>query len=85
MAKHNEVNHLHVTKSGEEESKQLKESVPKSTVYKSQNKWSWKAFKVWEMSCVVQVPVMEFSGEFKDWTNLHKDITCMDADTLNHS
>ena len=40
MAKHNEVNHFHVTKSGEEEIKLLKESVPKVTVYK--NKCSWK-------------------------------------------
>lgn len=37
------------------------------------------------MSCVVQVPVMDFSAKFKDWTNLNKDITCMGADTLNHS
>ena len=32
MAKSNEVNHFHVPKSSEEESKLLKESVPKSTI-----------------------------------------------------
>ena len=25
------------------------------------------------MSCVVQIPVTDFSSEFKEWTNLHKD------------
>ena len=64
MAKHNEVNHFQVTKSGEEESKLLKESVPKSTVYK--NKCSWKVFRVWQMSCVVQIAVTDFSGKLKD-------------------
>lgn len=88
MAESNEVNRFRVPKSGEEESKLLKESVPKSTVYK--NKWSAKVFREWQMSRVVKVPVIDSGGVFKDWTNLHKvdtvttDITSMDADTLNY-
>ena len=34
------------------------------TVHK--NKCSWKVFRVWQMSCVVQIPVTDFSGKFKD-------------------
>ena len=90
MAESNGVNRFRVPKSGEEESKLLKESVPKLTVYK--NKWSAKVFREWQMSRVVQVPVIDSGGVFKDWTNsgLHKvdavttDITSKDADTLNY-
>ena len=70
MAESNAVNRFRVSKSGEEESKLLKESVPKSTVYK--NKWSVKVFQEWKMSRVVQVPAIDSGGVFKDWTNLHK-------------
>ena len=42
MAENNAVNRFHVPESGEEESKLVKGSVPKSTVYK--NKWSAKVF-----------------------------------------
>ena len=69
MSESNAVNHFHVPKSSEEESKLLKESVHKSTVYK--NKWSAKVFREWQMSHVVQVPVIDSGGVFKDWTNLH--------------
>ena len=34
------------------------------------------------MTCVVQVPVIDSGGMFKDWTNWHKldtAITCMDS------
>ena len=47
MAESNAVNHFRVPKSGEEESKLLKERVPKLTVY---NKWSAKVFQEWQMS-----------------------------------
>ena len=71
MAESNAVNRFRVPKSGEEESKLLKESVPKSTVYK--NKWSAKVFREWPVSrVVVQVRVIDSGGVFKDWTNLHK-------------
>ena len=42
------------------------------------------------MSHVVQVPVIDSGGVFKDWTDLHKvdtvttDITSIDTDTLNY-
>ena len=67
MAESNAVHRFRVPKSGEEESKLLKESVP---VYK--NKWSAKVFREWQMSRVVQIPVIDSGGVFKDWR-----ITCM--------
>ena len=67
LAESNAVNCFRVPKSGEEESKLLKESVLKSTVHKS--KWSTKVFKEWQMSRVEQVPVIDSGGVFKDWTN----------------
>ena len=70
MAESNAVKRFRVPKSGEEKSKLLKESVPKSTVYK--NKWSAIVFRGWQMSRVVQVPAIVSGGVFKDWTNLHK-------------
>ena len=70
MAESNAVNRFRVPKSSEEESKLLKESVPKSTIYK--NKWSVKVFREWQTGRVVQVPVIYSGGMFKDWTNLHK-------------
>lgn len=85
MAKHNEVlNHFHVTESGEEESELLKESVPKSTVYKNNINGLGKFSEYGNELCTAQVPEMDFV-KFKDWTKLHKDITCMGVDTLNHS
>ena len=62
MAESNAVNRFRVPKSGEEESKVLKESVPKSTVYT--NKWSVKVFREWQMSREVQVPVIYSGGVF---------------------
>ena len=52
-------------------------SKPKSTVYK--NKRSAKVFREWQMSRVVQVPLIDSGGLFKDWTNLHKVDTIIKA------
>lgn len=45
MGESNEVNRFRVPKRFEEESKLLKKSVSKSTVYN--NKWSAKVFREW--------------------------------------
>ena len=51
-------------KTAEDESNLLKESIPKSTVYK--NKWAVKVFREWKASKKVEVPVLDPGGAFKD-------------------
>ena len=46
----------------EEESKLLKKSVSKSTVYN--NKWSAKVFREWQMGRVAELPVIDSGGVF---------------------
>ena len=67
----NEASRFRPPKSGEEESKLLNESVPKSTGYK--NKCALKVFREWQMNREVKVPVMHSGGVFKNWPKLHGD------------
>ena len=75
-------------KTAEDESNLLKESIPKSTVYK--NKWAVKLFREWKASRKVQRPVLDPGGAFKDYSELHKvqplstDLESMDACSLNY-
>lgn len=62
MAERNEVNRFRVPKRFEEESKLLKKSVPKSTVYN--NKWSAKVFRGWQMNRVAELPEIDSGGVF---------------------
>ena len=57
-------------KSAEDETSLLKESIPKSTVYKI--KWAVKVFREWKASRKVKVPVLDPGGALKDYCELHK-------------
>ena len=75
-------------KTAEDESNLLKESIPKSTVYK--NKWAVKVFREWKASKKVEVPVLDPDGAFKDYCELHKvqllstDLGRMNTCSLNY-
>ena len=75
-------------KTAEDESNLLKESIPKSTVYK--NKWAVKVFREWIASRKVEVLVLDPGGAFKDYCELHQvqplstNSESMDACSLNY-
>ena len=75
-------------KTAEDESNLLKESIPKSTVYK--NKWAVKVFRDWIASRKVEVLVLDPGGAFKDYCELHEvqplstNLESMDACSLNY-
>ena len=57
-------------KTGEEESKLLQGSIPKSTAYKT--KWEIKIFHQWQINRKVEGPVLDPGGAFKDYGDLCK-------------
>ena len=58
-------------KTGEEESKLLQGSIPKSTTYKT--KWVIKIFREWQINRKVKVPVLIYpGGAFKDYGDCPK-------------
>ena len=75
-------------KTGEEESKLLQGSIPKSTPYKS--KWAIKIFHEWQISRKVKGPVLDPGSAFKDYgdsckvQSLSTDLANMDANALNY-
>ena len=84
----NTVSRFRSPKTGEEESKMLEGSIPKSTAYK--NKWAVKMFHQWQINRRVKVPVLDAGGAFKDYGDLSKvqslstDLANMDANALNY-
>ena len=76
----NTVSRFRSPKTGEEESKMLEGSIPKSTAYK--NKWAVKMFHQWQ--------ILDAGGAFKDYGDLSKvqslstDLANMDANALNY-
>ena len=76
----NTVSRFRSPKTGEEESKLLQGSIPKSTAYKTK----------WQINKKVKVPVLDAGGAFKDYGDLSKvqslctDLANMDANTLNY-
>ena len=84
----NTVSRFRSPKTGEEESKLLKGSIPKSTAYKT--KWAIKIFHEWQINRKVKVPVLDAGGAFKDYGDLSKvqslctDLANMDANALNY-
>ena len=75
-------------KTGEEESKLLQGSIPKSAAYKTKS--AIKIFREWQINRKVKVPVLEAGGDFKDYGDLFKvqslstDLANMDANALNY-
>ena len=71
-----------------EESKFLKQSIPKLTAYKT--KWVMKIFHEWQVNRKDNVPVLDAGGAYKDYGDLSKvrslstDLANMDANTLNY-
>ena len=84
----NTVSRFSSPKTGEEESKLLQGSIPKSTAYKT--KWAIKIFHEWQINRKVKVPVLDAGGAFKDYGDLSKvqslstDLANMDANALNY-
>ena len=84
----NTVSRFRSPKTGEEESKLLQGSIPKSTAYKT--KWAIKIFHEWQINRKVKVPVLDAGGTFKDYGDLSKvqslstDLANMDANALNY-
>ena len=84
----NTVSRFRSSKTGEEESKMLEGSIPKSTAYK--NKWAVKMFYQWQINRRVKVPVLDAGCAFKDYGDLSKvqslstDLANMDANALNY-
>ena len=84
----NTVSRFRSPKTGEEESKLLQGSIPKSTAYKT--KWAIKIFHEWQINRKVKVPVLDAGGAFKDYGDLSKvqslstDLANMDANALNY-
>lgn len=82
----NTVNRFRSQKTGEEESKLLQGSTPRSTAYKT--KWAIKIFHEWQINRKVKVPVLDSGGAFKDYEDLYKvqslstDLAEMDANAL---
>ena len=66
----NTVSRFRSPKTGEEESKLLQRSIPKSTAYKT--KWAIKIFHEWQINRKVKVPVLDAGGAFKDYGDLSK-------------
>ena len=61
----NTVSRFRSPKTGEEESKLLQRSIPKSTAYKT--KWAIKIFHEWQINRKVKGPVLDAGGAFKDF------------------
>lgn len=84
----NTVNRFRSQKTGEEESKLLQGSIPKSTAYKT--KWAIQIFHEWQINIKVKVPVLDSGGAFKDYGDLYKvqslsiDLADTDANALNY-
>ena len=84
----NTVSRFRSPKTGEEESKLLQGSIPKSTAYKT--KWAIKIFNEWQINRKVKGPVLDAGGAFKDYGDLYKvqslctDLANMDANALNY-
>ena len=60
----NTVSRFRCPKTGEEESKLLQESIPKSTAYKTE--WAIKIFHEWQINRKVKLPVLDPGGAFTD-------------------
>ena len=75
-------------KPGEEESKLLQGSIPKSTACKT--KWAIKIFHQWQTNRKVKGRELDLGGAFKDYGDLCKvqslstDLGNMDANALNY-
>ena len=77
-------------KAGEEESKLLQGSIPKSAAFKTKS--AIKIFREWQINRKVKVHVLEAGGDFKDYEDLFKvriqslstDLANMDASALNY-
>ena len=84
----NTVSHFRSPKTGEEESKLLEGSIPKSTAYNT--KFAIKIFHHWQINRKVKVPVLDADGTFKDYGVLSKvqslstDLANMDPNALNY-
>ena len=84
----NTVSRFRSPKTGEEQSKLLQGSIPKSIAYKT--KWAIKIFHEWQINRKVKVPVLDSGGTFKDYGDLSKvqslstDLANMDANALNY-
>ncbi|XP_068681836.1 zinc finger MYM-type protein 2-like [Montipora foliosa] len=86
----NTVSRFRSPKTGEEDTKMLEGSIPKSTAYR--NKWAVKMFHQWQINRRVQVPVLDAGGAFKvkDYGDLSKvqslstDLANLDANALNY-
>ena len=84
----NTVSRFRSPKTGQEESKLLQGSIPKSTAYKI--KWAVKIYHEWQTNRKIKVPVLDAGGAFKDCRKLLKvqslstDLASMDANTLNY-
>lgn len=61
---------FHSPKTAEDASNLLKESIPKSSIYK--NKWAVKGFCNWKASRKVEVPALDLGGAFKFTVNCTK-------------
>ena len=87
FAVNNEIR-FHSPKTGEEESKLLQGSIPKSTAYKT--KWAIKIFLQWQIDRKVKGPVLDPGGAFKDCGDLCKvqslstALANMNANALNY-
>ena len=80
----NIVSRFRSPKTGEEESKMLEGSIPKSTAYN--NKWAVKMFHQWQINRSVKVPVLDAGGAYGDLSKvqpLSTDLANMDANALN--
>ena len=64
----NTISRFRCPKTGDEESKLLQGSIPKSTAYKT--KWAIKIFHEWQMNRKVKLPVLDPGGAFKDYADL---------------
>ena len=66
----NTVSRFRSPKTGEEESKLLQGSIPKSTAFKT--KWAIKIFHEWQINRKGKVPVLDSGSAFKDYGDLSK-------------
>ena len=79
----NIVSRFRSPKTGEEESKLLQRSIPKSTA--SKTKWAIKIFPGWQINRKVRVPILDADGALKDYGDLYTvhslstDLANMDA------
>ena len=64
----NTVSRFRCPKTGEEESKLLQGSIPRSTAYKTN--WAIKIFYEWQINRKAKLPALDPGGAFKDYADL---------------